>query len=148
MMVGIPGSGKSTAAARLARGESVVLIATYKMRAELTGSEADRSLDRLVFPRVQAAIARALAEGRNVVYDATNLTRRERKKILRILPPGTRKVCCFLDVALEGALRRNAARARVVPPPVIAKMRAKLEVPATDEGWDEIRIIAPEQREG
>ena len=141
LMAGIPGSGKSTAAAEIAGAQGATLISTDRLREELTGDAADRSQDRRVFPRAHARIGEALAQGLDVVYDATNLTRQERKRVLKLVPPGTRKVCCFVRVPLAEAIARNAARARVVPPEVIIEMAAKLQEPTPDEGWDEIRIL-------
>ena len=141
MMVGIPGSGKSTAAERIARAEAAVLVSTDRLREELMGRAEDRSRDRLVFARALAVMREALLDGRNVVYDATNLTRDARRRVLKALPAGIRKVCHYLRTPLHAALVRNQARRRMVPPEVIARMCARLRAPEMSEGWDEIRVI-------
>lgn len=141
MMVGIPGSGKSMLAERLAREGGAVLVSTDRLRAELTGSAEDRSRDRLVFARAAIDIETALGHGLDVIYDATNLTVRDRARILRLLPSGTKKICCYLKVPLEKALARNLGRERVVPPEVVEAMHARLQEPRMEEGWDEIRIV-------
>ncbi|NLG85236.1 MAG: ATP-binding protein [Firmicutes bacterium] len=141
MMVGIPGSGKSTLAERLAVEQEAVLVSTDRLRAELIGSAENRSRDRLVFARAAIDIQEALRYGLNVIYDATNLTVRDRARILRLLPPGTRKVCYYLKIPLEVALARNRRRERVVPTEVMEAMFRRLEEPTTAEGWDEIRIV-------
>ncbi|MGQ9778620.1 MAG: AAA family ATPase [Bacillota bacterium] len=141
MMVGIPGSGKSTLAEKLAAEKEAVLVSTDRLRAELAGSAEDRSRDRLVFARAAIDIEEALRYGLDVIYDATNLTIRDRARILRLVPPGTRKVCYYLKVPLATALARNRSRERVVPPEVIEAMYNRLQEPRPEEGWDEIRIV-------
>lgn len=142
MMVGIPGSGKSTFAEQLAAQTEAVLVSTDRLRAELTGSPTDRSRDRLVFARAAIDIEAALRYGLNVVYDATNLTVHDRERMLRLVPAGTKKVCYYFKVPLETALVRNQNRERVVPPEVIEAMFRRLEEPRPEEGWDEIKVIA------
>lgn len=138
-MAGIPGSGKSTLAERLARERCAVLVSTDRLREELTGSAEDRSRDGAVFGRAMAEIRRNLSGGANVVYDATNLTAGARRRALKAVPPGVRKICWYLPIDLEQAQARNAARERVVPRDVIAGMSARLQEPEMREGWDEIR---------
>ena len=46
---------------------------------------------------------------------------------------------------LETAKRRNAARERVVPNSVIERMYKTLEMPTTEEGFDEIIVINNEE---
>lgn len=143
-MAGIPGSGKSTLAERLALERGAVLISTDRLRAEITGRAEDRSRDRAVFARALAAVEENLRAGRDVVYDATNLTPSVRRRVLASVPHHARKICYYLRIPLEMALRRNAARERVVPPSVIAAMHGRFKEPRAEEGWQEIVEIGPE----
>jgi predicted kinase len=138
MLMGIPGSGKSTVAEDIASRYDARFVSTDELRNELTGSETDFSQDVRVFAIGRARIEAALAANQNVVYDATNLTRADRRKVLKILPADTYKVCYFRKVSLKTAIERNINRKRVVPLAVIERMYGRLMEPAMEEGWDEI----------
>jgi predicted kinase len=87
VLVGIPGSGKSTwANDRVASGR-YHLVSTDAIRAELYGSEACQGDWRQIWQRVLvqwhqgvAAIYRGDLEG--VIYDATNARRRHRREAI------------------------------------------------------------------
>lgn len=143
LMVGIPGSGKSTEAERLAHREGAILVSSDGLRKQLTGSAGDRSRDGAVFGLAFKTIKKALAEDKDVIYDATNLIRSDRMRVLKILPPGVRKVCVYLKTPSGVAMGRNMGRARVVPGEVIRRMRDTLKEPELEEGWDEIRVVQP-----
>ena len=49
MLMGMPGSGKSTIAVKLAEAENAILISTDNLRQQLTGSITDFSKDDQVF---------------------------------------------------------------------------------------------------
>ena len=83
----------------------------------------------------------ALEEGKNVIYDATNLSPYFRKQVLAQLPEHTTKTAVFVDVPVEECIRRQALRDRKVPAEVIQKMARRLIPPSRKEGWDEIVVI-------
>ncbi len=67
--------------------------------------------------------------------DATHLTRAERNPYIRIAESyGCDIEAVYFNVPVEECLRRNAARARMVPPEAILAMAAKLQVPELAEG--------------
>lgn len=86
-------------------------------------------------------IRQNLEVGRNVVYDDTNLTSRDRKRVLNVVPSGTDKICYYRKVPLQIAIKRNLGRKRVVPVAIINRMFHKLIEPTVQEGWDEVKII-------
>ncbi len=141
MLIGIPGSGKSTLAETLARNYNAVLISTDQLRFQYTGSKENRTKDSCVFAMAHQQIKTLLNEEQNVIYDATNLSLRDRKKILSLLPESTIKKCYFKSISLSAALTRNMKRNRVVPEQVIAKMYHQMQPPTLEEGWDEITVV-------
>lgn len=141
MLMGIPGCGKSTLAESLTKTEKAVIVSTDKLRYQLTGSETDFSKDDQVFTQALYQIRLNLEECRNVVYDATNLTRQERKRVLKVIPFGTHTVCYYRKVPLNLAIKRNLGRKRVVPVEIINRMFIKLKEPTINEGWDEVKVI-------
>lgn len=121
VLVGIPGSGKSTVcAAWLARDEIDCVVASDSMRAELTGAEDDFSRDHEMWPQLQARVLSQLRAGRRVAQDSTNLTATTRRGLLSAASScGITPIAYRLDVPFEEAHRRNQARTRVVPTQVM-----------------------------
>ncbi|MEO1069155.1 MAG: AAA family ATPase [Cyanobacteria bacterium J06638_6] len=134
VLVGIPGSGKSTwANARVASGR-YRLVSTDLIRTELYGSATCQGDWRQIWQRVLdhwyqglTAIHRGELEG--VIYDATNARRRHRRAAIaaaRAAGFGAITLVWF-DIPLELALTRNRSRSRQVPAAIIATMHRQLQ---------------------
>ncbi len=96
--------------------------------------------------RQEREIAAALAAGNSVVVDNTNPTPAVRAPLIALgRQHGARIVGCYFQTTVKDALARNRARegsARV--PDVALFVTAKKLVPPTEEeGFDEVRVIAP-----
>ena len=141
MMVGIPGSGKSTAAAKLAAKIGAVIVSSDAIRGELYGDEAVQGSHAYVFHIMEERTMAALAAGRSVIYDATNVTVERRRDFLAKLPRNVQKACILVNASKERALQNNLRRERHVPEWVIHQMADQLVPPTKDEGWDAIRIV-------
>ncbi len=102
----------------------------------------DQSKNTEVFEILHRRIKDDLRAGKNVVYDATNLSRKRRvvflNEIRNIL---CEKVCVLFTTPYEMCLARNFARDRQVPKSVIARMIKNFETPWFSEGWDDIQIV-------
>lgn len=144
MLIGIPGSGKSTVAQSLAKNHNATVVSTDRLRQQFTGSAENFSMDNFVFSTAHRKIRTLLMQDKNAIYDATSLTRNDRKKVLNIIPERAIKKCYFINISLSSALARNANRKRVVPRQVIIKMHERLQPPSLEEGWDAIEIIHEE----
>lgn len=96
--------------------------------------------------RQQQLIGAALAAGRNVVVDNTNPTRDVRAPLIALGRRfGARVIACYFEAVPKHAVARNHLRegkARV-PPAAIFVTSKKLVPPSFDEGFDEVRVIAP-----
>jgi predicted kinase len=140
VLVGLPGSGKSTWLQRTAGGG----ISSDAVRKLLADDETDQSIHTFVFQTVRYLLEQRIAIGRPVSYvDATNLTPEERRPYIAIARcHGYRVEAVFFDVPLEVCMRRNSGRSRVVPAEALEKMAAKLIVPSVAEGFDEVSVIA------
>lgn len=141
MMVGIPGSGKSTVATTIATKIDAVIVSSDAIRGELYGDETIQGDHGYVFQLMEERTMAALAAGHSVIYDATNVTAARRRAFLRALPEGVRKVCIWVNITRERALMNNGRRDRFVPEWVIHKMADQLEPPEKREGWDVIRVV-------
>lgn len=91
-------------------------------------------------------IAQSLAAGRSVVVDNTNPTIVARAPLIEIgRAYRARVVAYFFDTTPKDAIARNHLRegkARV-PPPAIYLTARKLVPPSLEEGFDEVKVIAP-----
>ncbi len=133
MLVGLPGSGKSTYLAQLGANA----ISSDEIRRLLADDATEQGIHRRVFAVVRALIRQRIQIGRPVTYiDATNLTRRERRQYIRL---GQLHNCdveaVFFDVPLETCLDRNRLRDRVVPEEAVRDMARRLVEPSTAEGF-------------
>ena len=148
MLVGVPGSGKSTAAGRLvhairSRGQACEIVGTD---AYLEAESARRGLSYATifageFATAEAVMWRqakaAIRRRSSVVWDQTNLTVMARHQRLRLFPADYLRIAAVMATAEEEARRRNAARepGRAVPADVYERMLADLRLPSADEGF-------------
>jgi predicted kinase len=91
-------------------------------------------------------IADALQAGRSVAVDNTNPTPLARAPLITIgRRHGARVIACFIQSTAKDAVARNRLRegkARV-PDVAIYVTARKLIEPTLEEGFDEVRLIAP-----
>lgn len=130
VMVGIPGSGKSTVAAQL----GLPVVSTDAIRLELTGDAEDQSANDAVYAVAHARTERHLAYGESVVFDATNLTGSSRRPLRKMAHSwNARLVACLIEVDEATARERNRSRERVVPEFAMDRMIGQFAVSATRE---------------
>jgi predicted kinase len=139
VLVGLPGSGKSTYLARL----GVSGLSSDAIRNLLADDETDQTIHDRVFQTLRYLLRQRLAIGRPATYiDATNLTAEERRPYIGIGKSyGCQVEAVFFDVPLEVCRARNARRQRVVPEDAMAKMSAKLVPPDVEEGFSRVTAI-------
>lgn len=137
VMSGLPGAGKDTWI-RTHRPESPV-VSLDLIREELRIRPTDNQ-GRVI----QAAFERAreyLRAGRNFVWNATNVTRQSRSKVLRVLRGyGARIEIVYVEVGPDQLRRQNQDRADVVPDAVIDRLSKKLDPPQL---WEAHNVLHP-----
>ena len=133
MLVGLSGSGKSSYNFE----EEVVKISSDALRAELYGDENDQTHNAEVFNELHKRVILNLKNGKNVVYDATNLSRRRRVAFLKTIAHiPCKKICVVFKTPYEVCVKRDSLRPRKVGISVIFKQLKQFQMPQYDEGWD------------
>ena len=139
VLVGLPGSGKSTYLERL----GVRALSSDAVRGLLADDETDQGIHREVFATLRYLLRRRLALGRPVTYlDATHLTPRERRPYVKMGQIfGCSVEAVHFDVPLEVCRERNRRRMRMVPEDVLERMAAKLTPPTVEEGFSVVTVV-------
>lgn len=122
-LMGIPGSGKSTLAAAL---PNLVLVSPDNNRKLLTGRKEDQSRNDEAFALAYQQLHDALTEGKDVVWDATNIHADARAGILRAASTYNAETrLIVIRTPFEECKARNAERlVGRVPDHVMDRMHA------------------------
>lgn len=146
LLVGVPGSGKTTYAKKYIEAKPNTLhLSSDTIRQELYGDESIQGNPAEVFSLMQKRAVESLNEGHDVLYDATNVTRKDRASIIGICPKFTKIEAHIIWAPIETCIERDAARDRTVGKAVIDKMLKRFQAPYYDEGIDEIKIVKPDR---
>ena len=154
MLVGIPGSGKSTFRESYASPDDMI-ISFDDLKEKVFGPHgahedkgkefngdyeaAARKYHSLFNKSVSVMFDEMRRSDKNVILDATSLTEAHRHRLLK--DHGDlfdEKVAVWIDTPLDVCLERNKARSRVVPEDVIYRMNFDLEIPSLKEGFDAV----------
>lgn len=142
MTVGCPASGKSTWAEQYRDGFTIV--SSDAIRADLYGDESIQGNPVEVFELAKKNIVDALRQGKDVIFDATNMKYKNRMNIMHEVNKFSSeyliKVCEIFVEPIEILLERNANRERHVPEHVIRRMMRQFEMPTLAEGFNLINI--------
>ena len=147
LMCGIPGSGKSTYAKMNKDLRYCKYISRDDIRYSLLKDGDDYfSKEKQVFRVFITQINQAIIMGRDVVVDATHISRASRARVLRNLEGRCnldKIVCICMTTPLLDCLQRNAMRSgrAKVPDKSIKEMAHNFEKPSYDEGFDEIIFV-------
>lgn len=116
MVVGLPGSGKSTWAKNYIENtyEKIVYLSSDAIRKELYGDESIQGNPNEVFELMKKRTLAALKENCQVIYDATNVTRKNRRSIISQIPNGVVKKCVIIWARIETCISRDSRRERSV----------------------------------
>ena len=144
MLIGLPGSGKSTWAKKYKEeNENVIIVSSDAIREEL-GLENTKEDNKICFDEVEKRTIKGMKNGFKVIVDATNLNYKKRMEFLkRVCPRGEEILSTAVVIATsyKTCLKRNSERDRVVPEDVIKRMRENFNFPLFQEGFYDIQIV-------
>ena len=127
ILVGIPGSGKTTLALNSFPNHKRINLDTLQTR-----------------KKEDAEIANSLSNGQNLIIDNTNATEKSRSKYIQLGKQfGVPVKAVYIKTPVELALKRNASRegkARV-PDSAVRFYFKILQPPSIEEGLDRVDII-------
>lgn len=157
LLVGIPGSGKSTYVNKYKNyySDNGIIVSRDKIRFKELGIEEDKhisskeyfSKEDIVYHKFISEIRNGIKNNKDVFIDATNLSKYSRRKLITALyiPRSTIRICTiYFDIPLEVCLERNSKRKGLmrVPNESIISMKQKLERPSKDdEDIDETFVV-------
>jgi predicted kinase len=144
MLIGVPGSGKSTWIGQQDWAKDCVLVSSDKLidieaaRQGKTYNDVFKEYideaNRLMLEDVKAAVA----EGKDIIWDQTNTSRKSRKSKLAKVPD-YRKIAVVFATPDEAEWTRRLGNrpGKTIPMPVLKAMAEGLQMPTEDE-FDEI----------
>lgn len=148
MLVGLPCTGKSTIIRKeLAQRPQTVVLSTddfIEVYAETHGvsyNEAFASVYGAATANLMEVLRLAIQHDRNVVWDQTNLTAKQRRKKMNHFPSHYRKYAIVVterDPDVLTARMKEHRPNKVIPYSVLQKMSNDFEMPTKEEDFDEI----------
>ena len=149
MMIGLPGSGKSTYCKEVAKKYNANIYSSDSIREELSGDINNQKINELVFKTLHRRVKEDLLNGKSCIYDATNINYKRRAAFLQELNKiSCEKICILMATPYEECIRRNSIRGRKVPEEVIERMYRNFDVPDIYEGWGDIQVVYAPNSEG
>jgi predicted kinase len=146
VMVGAPGSGKSTQAQKIAELENAFIVSGDRIRYELYGDACIQGNWADIHDRIEVEVADAAAVGRSVILDGTHYRAGYRKETVAMLRSyGYDNIeAVVVNPSLATCLARNFQRSRNVPDYVIKEMHGKLQSSLRniyDEPFDRLNFV-------
>lgn len=143
VMVGLPGSGKSTVAHRLMDYiEPTRICSTDNFDPKI---KFVKTKGRGLMVLLDHYVAVSVMSGINVIIDQTSVEKVNRIQRLKQAPSSYIKVCIDIETSLEEYIERVSKRfkqgGRYVPERVIHELHASYEPPCISEGFDLIYLL-------
>lgn len=144
MFIGLPGTGKSTYLGQFYEEEQnpVIISSDYFIErfARLCGMTYNEAFP-IVMARgiankfIRKRIKKAISEGRDVLWDQTNLTAKTRKARMAQLPGYTFEALVFEKPAQEVWEKNLDRPGKFIPSHILLQMEYSYQAPTKDEGF-------------
>ncbi len=149
MLVGLPAVGKSTIRATIAASlyDPVIISSDDIIEREcskvgITYNEGFKRFIKMATSEVTQLATQAVNDNRDVVWDQTNLTSKQRQQKMAVFS-NYEKVAVVVQCSnqQEYEQRLNSRPGKNIPQNVINSMRANFQMPSETEGFDEVIVI-------
>ena len=145
VLVGVPGSGKSTWISQQEWAKNCVVVSTdawvedYAQRMGKTYSEVFTEYMPVAVKLMADTIVRAREAGKDIIWDQTSTTVKSRRRKFNMLPDYDHIAVVFPTPEKEELARRLANRlGKNIPADVMRTMIDGFEMPTEEEGYKEI----------
>ena len=145
MLIGLPGSGKTSYARRLVQSDEKWVHLSSDRITQKNRLPGNSTTNQSTFEEMYQETAFHLENGNNVIYDATNLASKRRKSVLNRIEkfqPETEAIVFLTPyhvLKYRNSRRKDAER---VPDPIIERCIRAFQLPRKDEKFDCIRILS------
>ena len=150
VMIGEPGSGKSTWIKNLPEMLNTRLLSTdafIEERAKIVGKtygEVFQQYVKAAQNNFDVELNEAVGKKQDIIWDQTNLTKKKRAEVIRKLR-GYKLIAVVFEISPDELKRRREKRknetGKTVPQFVLDNMSKSYERPTLEEGFHEIRLI-------
>lgn len=149
MLVGLPGSGKSTFAKHLSgvRLSTDDTIEAVSKASGLTYNEVFKSVIQPATEKLDRDLSQAISEQKDIVWDQTNLTKKSRKRKLSEIPDNYEKICFYFFSTVWNVKKVNQDRksfGRALPDDLLMNLIDGAQIPDESEGFDKVYTIIGE----
>ena len=144
MLVGLPGSGKSTYAKEIVETfDSYIVLSSDYYRKFLYGDENDQTHNQDVFSSLYYDMRKYLNQGKTVIFDATNINMKDRRRCFDAIKEvkNLSVMAMVVNTPFAECVYRDSLRERKVGYNVIDKMRRRFEFPQYFEGFNHISLV-------
>jgi predicted kinase len=145
VLVGVPGSGKSTWVANQLWAKDCVYVSSDQLIEEEAARQGKTYNDifkgyvnTAVFLMLEQVVA-AREEGKDIIWDQTSVSVKSRKKKFQMLPDYEHIAVVFDTPPASELMRRLASRpGKDIPWEIVSSMINNFEMPTEEEGFKEV----------
>lgn len=148
MMIGVPGSGKSTWISQ--HNSAGTMVASSDAYIDRIAEKENKTYSEVFKDHVKDANAYALQVARqsfelnlDLIWDQTNINPKSRRPKLAMVPDHYEKIAVFLPTPPENELKKRLAdrAGKHIPNNIMLGMVASLVPPSKDEGFDKVITV-------